>query len=359
VLGWVVWRRGVWRPVLLAAAAGLTPLWVHVARIGPATAWRAMVVDPLVHLRAGRSLPRPPTWDHLDGALQAVAELVPPWWRIPALPAAHALFLWFFAMLAAPVLLLAVAAMLRRDGAGPRATVMTAVGLLALGIVPQGWQRPDSTHLSLVTCVSFPFTIVAIAELVRRRRPLRPPVFAATSGALVAVILTLTVAPLYTFRYYLLHARVTIGDVQRPFAVEHDGRRFYLGAYDAYLATVGVVRDLDRLATPGQRLLVGPSDLGRTYYSDAFIYHLFPELTPATRYIEMDPGIANAEGSGLAADVASADWVVLTRFWDGWSEPNESLAAGSPEPMRVLADRFCVAGSYEDGLAVLYRRCEP
>ena len=31
---------------------------------------------------------------------------------------------------------------------------------------------------------------------------------------------------------------------------------------------------------------------------------LFPEAEPATYYIEMDPGIANAEDSGLAEEVA-------------------------------------------------------
>jgi len=43
------------------------------------------------------------------------------------------------------------------------------------------------------------------------------------------------------------------------------------------------------MSKPGERLLVGPSDLRRTWYSDAFFYYLFPELTPATRFIEMDP----------------------------------------------------------------------
>ncbi len=50
--------------------------------------------------------------------------------------------------------------------------------------------------------------------------------------------------------------------------------------------------------------MVGPVDLSRTNYSDAFFYHLFPDLEVGTRYIEMDPGIADAEDSGLADEVA-------------------------------------------------------
>ena len=51
----------------------------------------------------------------------------------------------------------------------------------------------------------------------------------------------------------------------------------------------------------------------------------------------MDPGLANAEGSGLAEDVASADWVILTGLWDGWLEPNTSGEYGSDAPNQVLA----------------------
>ena len=117
------------------------------------------------------------------------------------------------------------------------------------------------------------------------------------------------------------------------------------------------VDELGRLAEPGDRLLVGPSDLRRTWYSDAFIYWLFPELDPATYYIEMDPGLANAEGSRLSSDVESADFVILTGLWDGWMEPNSSMDFGSDAPNQVLRDHFCVVGDYEDGQAVLYRRC--
>ena len=98
---------------------------------------------------------------------------------------------------------------------------------------------------------------------------------------------------------------------------------------------LNAVDELDRTAEPGDRLLVGPSDLRRTWYSDVFIYWLFPELDPATYYIEMDPGLANAEGSSLAGDVASADWVILTGLWDGWMEPNSSMDFGSDAPNRA------------------------
>jgi hypothetical protein len=86
---------------------------------------------------------------------------------------------------------------------------------------------------------------------------------------------------------------------------------------------------------------------------------MFPELEPATYFIEMDPGLANAEDSGLAEDVASADFVILTGLWAGWMEPNDSMEFGSDAPNRVLAEQFCVVDRWEDDQAVLYERCAP
>jgi len=167
----------------------------------------------------------------------------------------------------------------------------------------------------------------------------------------------LVVAPLFTFRYYLLHTRVSAGNVQTPFPVSRNGRRFYLGDFGPYLASRDVIADLDAMSKPGERLLVGPSDLRRTWYSDAFFYYLFPELTPATYFIEMDPGLANAADSPLASEVASSDWVILTGFWDGWREPNSSMDFGSDAPNQVLEKDFCLVRSYEDGLVRLFHRC--
>jgi hypothetical protein len=326
---------------------------VHRAVVG-------MVIDPVFHLRAGRALPRPPSFSRLDGSLQAVAELIPPWWKIPHLSAAKELFVWFFATLAAPLVLLWIARRTRRLRPSSRhAEVLTAVGLFGLGIVPQALQRPDSTHLNWVSCISFPFLVVALMQRMRDRPHPRAVRQRAVVGAAAVVALTLVVAPLFTFRYYLLHTRVGLGQVHAPFPVERHGRRFYLGDFGAYQASRDVIRDLDRLSAPGERLLVGPLDLRRTWYSDDFFYYLFPELTPSTYYIEMDPGLANAAGSSLSHDVASADWVLLTGFWAGWNEPNSSMDFGSDEPNQVIRSKFCQVGDYQRGLVVLYHRCRP
>ena len=368
LFGWALWRRGgAWRPVLLGGAVGMVPMWVHLVMAGPVDAFRGMVIDPVFNLRSGRELPRPPSWGRLDGGLQAVAEEIPPWWRLPHLPASQTLFTWFFLMLVVAVGMLVLAVVLRRrdvsrasDQSRPitgRTTTLLVVGLLSVGILPQGLQRPDSAHLLWVTCVPFPFLVPATMEVVTRWRPRLDFRRAAVAGMAVALLVTFTFTALFTFRYYLLHTRVGLGQVPQAFKVRRDDRYFYLGDRRAFEGVQAAVDALDRLAEPGARLLVGPSDLRRTWYSDVFVYWLFPELEPATYFIEMDPGLANADGSGLAEDVAAADFVILTGLWDGWMEPNSSMDFGSAEPNRVLAEHFCVVGDYTDGQAVLYRRC--
>ncbi|HVE18774.1 MAG TPA: hypothetical protein VNB52_06805, partial [Ilumatobacteraceae bacterium] len=250
-----------------------------------------------------------------------------------------------------------VAVRLWRQSHSARAATLLCGALFSVGVVPQALQRPDSTHLSWVTCISFPLLILAVVEYMRQRRPRSTQRQLVTAGVATAVALTFVVAPLFTFRYYLLHTRVSVGNVQTPFPVSRNGRRFYLGDFGPYLASRDVIADLGKMSKPGERLLVGPSDLRRTWYSDAFFYYMFPELTPATYFIEMDPGLANAPGSRLASEVASSDWVILTGFWDGWREPNSSMDFGSDVPNKVLNDDFCEVGNYQSGLVRLYHRC--
>jgi hypothetical protein len=119
-----------------------------------------------------------------------------------------------------------------------------------------------------------------------------------------------------------------------------------------------MVTDLDELTEPGDRLIVGPADLSRTIYSDVAVYYLFPELVPGTYFIEMDPGLADAEGSGLAEDIAAADILVLTNIWTGWNEPNASSERLSQEANQAVADNFCLVRQYEENLVMIFQRCE-
>ena len=80
------------------------------------------------------------------------------------------------------------------------------------------------------------------------------------------------------------------------------------GAY----AVAGPSVAMERRSEPGARVFVGPRDLRRTNYNDVFLYFLLPHLVPATRYIYMDPGLADRSEGRLVRDIAAADLLLLT-----------------------------------------------
>lgn len=361
--GWLLWRGRAnrpWKPVLIGLTVGLIPVLVHLALAGVGASVRGMFLEPVFDLRPGRELPAPPSFGHMDGALQAVAEgpLDAPWWRIPALSANHQLFIWFFVVIIVAIGVPIMAFRLYRASGGGinRHMVLFGASLFGLGMLPQALQRPDSTHLAWGSCVSFALLPCLFVELVPRASRLARHA-ALAAGAAVAAIL-LVVNPFFTYRYYLLQSRVSVGNKPGGYEVNRSERSFYFGNQALQSASQAAIDDLDRLSQPGDRLLVGPADLSRTIYSDAAFYYLFPELTPATYFIEMDPGLADQEGSSLADDVASADWLLLTNFWTGWYEPNASSNRGSDAPNQVVAEKFCLVGNYDNALVLLYQRCD-
>lgn len=349
-------HRSAWG---VGLAVGLVPVLVHLVVAGIGPVWRGMFLEPVFDLRPGRALPRPPGWSQIDGALQAVAEgpADAPWWRLPSFSASQQLFIWFWLVVLVAVAVPALTWWRRRHWRTPMSTTLMAAALLGLGMLPQALQRPDSTHLAWGSCVSIPLLVLVLADTRRLARyaELRRDV----TVVAVALALFLVAFPFFTLRYYLLQTRVAVGHKEAGFEVSRDDRWFSFGNEPLQRSAQAMIDDLDRLSSPGERLLVGPADLSRTIYSDAIVYHLFPELVPATQYIEMDPGLADAPGSSLADDVASADWLVLTNYWTGWYEPNASSEFGSTEPNEVVARSFCLIGDYEDGLVLLYRRCAP
>jgi hypothetical protein len=122
--------------------------------------------------------------------------------------------------------------------------------------------------------------------------------------------------------------------------VRRNGRAFpFRVAYVAQDAE-SMLAELERVSLPGQRLFVGPADLRLTSYSDTYIYHMLPQLRPATYFLEMNPASANAPNSRLARDVESADWLVLNRVWNFLDESNRSTLLGPDAPNEVVRQKF-------------------
>ena len=353
--------RGMPRPrvhrVLTAFALGVAPYIVQVATAGPGHAFQGMVIDPVFRLRGGRSLPIPPSWGHFDGFLQKAGALAQISWPFPALARPHQLFLWFFLLLGAIALVLWQGwRAVRAEPDSIRARTLLVAGLFGLGILPQAMQRVDSGHFSWVSCFVFAWVPIALFEIATRHWPsVSQRRRALASGAVMALILALVI-PAFTIRTYTDYSLQTFGIHRASYKIEHDGRVFYYGKPDRAEAANEVIAAAAKISKPGQRLFVGPADLRKTPYSDAYLYYMLPDLVPGTYYIEMDPNVANAKGSRLPRDLASSDIAILSRIWDDWSEPNGSRTVGPDDTEKVLQRDFCHVGTYLN-LYELYRKC--
>lgn len=362
-LAWVLPRPQRIRLFSALGAALVVGYGIHLALSGPVHAFDGMVIEPVFELRPGRSLPVPPSWDQFDGQLADVGRLAAPGWSLPAPQGPQQVVLWFFALPLAILVEVAYAAQRVRAAPGDdRALRLLAPALLGLGMLPQALQRPDATHLAWVSCVPLALGPAFVAEAIRHRSPGRRASGPLALGAALvsALVFLFVVTPHFTVRTWVDLSRQTAQGEYFGYEVSRGDRNFYIGSDPIAAAAQTLVDDLDRRSRPDDRLVVGTADLRKTPYSDAYFYYLFPELVPGTRYIEMDPGVANAEGSGLAEDVAGADWLVLSHVWDPWDEPNASGDLGSDAPNEVVADHFCLRGSYgseDPPYFLLYQRC--
>lgn len=347
------------RRLLLATAAGVSPYLLHLAMAGPVNAVRGMVLEPVFELRPGRRLPFPPPTDSLASFLNRAFVLHEFRWPLPAPTEPVQVFLWSVVLLAVCATLVGIAVWTMRAGS-PHRWRLLALALFSVGLLPQALQRADTAHLAWVSCVPFGLLPAYLAEAARLRGS---RVVLARAASLIPLALLL-LFPHFTYRWYAYYVAQSAGFSRESWSIEHRGRGFYYGRHSVAVAAEELLADVERVTEPGQRLIVGTGDLRRTHYSEVYLYFLLPQLEPGTRYIEMDPGMANAEDSGLADELRRADVVILSTVYDDWDEPNASREPGSNEPNQVLAEDYCLVDTYgENGpdrpIYELHVRCDP
>lgn len=340
-LGWALKRK-----FAAGLGLGLLAYIVQLATAGPYNTFKGMVLDPVVYLRGGRRLPIPPSWDYLDGFLQRSGAIQPPKWPLPHLETSQQLFVWFFVMIAVVVAVPVIGRFaVRRDPGRFPARVLLAAGLFGLGMLPQGIQRVDSAHFSWVSCVSLALLPVAVVELLRLRRAAMPRWTPALTIVAIPMAIVL-LFPHFTGWSYADFVAQTFGRHRLAFPIERNGRTFYYGRDDVARAARDLLAEVPKVAKPGDRLFVGPTDLRKTPYSDAYLYYLLPEYPPGTYFIEMDPGVANRKGSRMPSDLANSQIAILSGVWNDWDEPNDARKFGSDESNRVLRRDFCLVETF-------------
>jgi hypothetical protein len=242
---------------------------------------------------------------------------------------------------------------LRRNHGSVRGLLLLSMGIVALSLTPQAMQRLDVGHFLYASIASLPLLPVALASLFPEKKTAARKNLMATAIVLGAIVLIGFTAPDVITRVHNGYT-LSLSSTQTAIFVGQNGRAFPLGSLEEARNATRLFKKLQAVSSPGERLFVGPADLRRTNYSDTFIYHLFPQLRPASYFLEMNPFSANRPHTRLAADVSSADWLVLDREMDNWQEPNRSMEFGDDAPNRVVLAEFTPIAQY--GSYVLFQR---
>jgi hypothetical protein len=257
----------------------------------------------------------------------------------------HVLHLLFFHLIASLIIAASALLELRKDRTSTRGLVLLSTAILALVLTPQAIQRLDFGHLFFAAVVSLPLLPIAMVNLLSRTRSAARNNVTVAAAVLTTVVLIGIVAPVLAM---MVRAAYVFGltSQQTAIFVQNNGRIFPYGSREAADTAARLFQKLQTVSKPGERLFVGPADLRRTNYCDTYIYHLFPQLRPASYFLEMNPFSANRPHSRLAADVSSADWLVLDRLMDQWNEPNRSAEFGDDAPNLVVLKKFELVGDF-------------
>ncbi len=267
----------------------------------------------------------------------------------------------------------------------PRASAAeAALGCFCIGLLTQAWQRSDATHVRCVACIVLallPYAIASwwqshinkrlvedtapapasscedrlfglpISDSLRLRigrwgRERRPRWMAPA----VLFILILLAPQLFADEYF--QKRNTLpgaANLSAAYEVRNNRRVFLLDSATNASDTQATIDFVQNHVAIGRRLFVGERDLSRAKYNDTFWYYLFPDLQPASYYMELFPHSANRSGSSLAPDIATADVLVLTTADAKCKEPNASLIPGSTvadQTVHALFRQIYARGSY-------------
>jgi hypothetical protein len=310
---------------------GLLPLGLLTVAAGPQRVLDNLLLFPVFHANEGRHLP----------LAQAPASVL-------GLLTVH--------LIASGTNILGAVIALRRQPHLITGRLLLGAALFAVALTHQAIQRVDEMHVLFAVFASLAILPISLFVLLSETSflSLRQKAVIAVAGAAGLVAALVPVLPVYVCRQVVAALNP---NAPPPHMLEQNGRRFPMTAVPITRITKRLLIRIQQIAAPGDRLFVGPVDLRRTNYNDTFFYHMLPQLRPATYFLEMNPGSANRPNSRLASDIHTADWLILNRLYDKWSEPNSSSRNGSDEPNAVVRAEFTLYGEF--GRYLLFRRQSP
>lgn len=305
-------RRQRWF-YIAGGAVGLLPMCALLLVVGWRPLWENLFLYPVVISNPGRRIP------------------------VTSVPGDIS-FLFFLHLGATACAVVAGVIVCLRDRHSQQARLFLSFALLSVGFTHQTMQRIDIPHVAMTifhTLAILPLTLVL---LIRRRRTETLPIPWVVGASAFVLAFAGTGAPQISAMLVSFYGQALSPNTAIAPQITAGERRFPTSLLP--LETQNVVSYLEQSAKPGDRLFVGMGDLRLAYVNDTFIYHLLPQMEPASYFLELNPFSANRPGSRLASDIASADWLVLNQIWDKPNEPNLANQPGPDAPVEVVRTQF-------------------
>ena len=225
-----------------------------------------------------------------------------------------------------------------------QAELVLGIAIITLGLLPSALQRTDRWHVYYVGAPVFSLSIISIFIMVHNLEKLD----------LLEKFIKLTGIPIFLSAFIWIGLNYSKTKID-PIKIQSGERWIYYSHSHSANDLQRLINKTNTIGRSGNKLFIGPDDLRFTNENDSYLYFMFPNFIPSTRYIEMNPGVTNRPDSGLTEQIKNADLVILTSKHDQWHEPNASMIPGSSMPNLELRKSFCLYQRF--GYWQLMKRC--
>lgn len=209
--------------------------------------------------------------------------------------------------------------------------LVLGIAILTVGLLPSALQRTDRWHVYYVGAPIISLSLISIFFLVHNLE----------KKEIFENIVKFTGIPIFLLVFFGINHHF-FGSRINPIKI-HSGERWIFYSHSHSAGDLqNLITETNKIGKNGNKLFVGPDDLRFTNENDSYLYFLFPKLQPSTKFIEMNPGVANRSDSGLSEQIGKADLVILTSRHDHWDEPNDSMIPGSDLPNKIIKNNFCL-----------------
>ncbi len=313
------------------------------------------IINPQIQA-PGNHLPIPPNPNHLSSFFDVMDMLFSrPSWFVPQLSFSLQIVIMFYLMCALSLGLLAVMVFAIVKKRKLKLDVYALI-LLELGTIPYALERADSTHILSTLVLAFLAYCAITGDYILGHKFVLKIAYAELG---LLMILSIFVLPTYYLAPAVNELETSTGiSANQNAVVSNMGRSYYMqdAATAVYLSQA--IHEIDSVTTKGSTFFVGTPNLRIIPIDDAFLYYLFPQLRPSSKYILLYPAIGLKYPNKLQSAVVNANIIMTDAFAYSWDEPNTSVLMNPPGPAQAFTDDFCLLNTY-GGFSVFVNRYHP